>query len=311
MSGFQPNRNYVPQKREKPYRVVGGVRVDVDKGAHTKSWAGQRLMRLIEGAAPGDRLTEGLEYARMGQTRRIEFDLGVVRAAVQGRVSRAHQTTVRVATLAADEWSRATDAMADQAAYAARLLSGELPANIEDAFAPLGLRLFPSEPGELTPSCSCADENPWCKHAVCALTITAHRLGDDPLLIFTLRGLRGDDLLARLRQRRAETSAGRMGPGQYAPRTPALSRLEPAPLESLAHSFWAEAEGLEDLDTAPRPPEVRHALLRRLGASPFKAPSEGGFPLVGLLATCYDLVRESALQLDEVEPEERAEEGEP
>ena len=309
MSRFQPNRPYVPQKREKPYRVVGGVRVDIEHGAHTKSWAGQRLMRLIEAAAPGDRLTEGLEYGRMGQTRRIEFDLGVVSAAVQGRMSRAYTTTLKFSTLAADEWSRATDAMADQAAYAARLLSGELPSNIEDAFAPLGLRLFPAEPAEITPSCNCSDEEPWCKHAVCAAAITAQRLGDDSLLIFTLRGLRGDDLLARLRQRRAETSAGRLGPGQYAPRTPSLSRLEPTPLEQLAHTFWAEADGLEHLDTAPRPPEVRHALLRRLGASPFKAPSEGGFPLVGLLATCYDVVRESALNLEDPAPE--ADEAEP
>lgn len=302
MSNFQPNRNYVPQKREKPYRVAGGVRVDIEHGGHTKSWAGQRLMRLVESAAPGDRLTEGLEYARLGQTRRIDFNLGLVSAAVQGRVSRAYQTTLRFPVLAADEWTRATDAMADQAAYAARLLSGELPSNIEDAFAPLSLHLFPAEAAEIKPACNCADDNPWCKHAVCAAAITAQRLGDDPLLIFTLRGLRGDDLLARLRQRRAETSAGRHGPGQYAPRTPALTRTEPAPFESLLHEFWATPEGLENLDTAPRPPEVRHALLRRLGASPFKAPSEGGFPLVGLLATCYDLVREAALNLDDAPP---------
>jgi hypothetical protein len=71
--------------------------------------------------------------------------------------------------------------------------------------------------------------------------------------------------------------------------------MEPTALASLAHEFWSEPAGLENLDTAPRPPEVRHALLRRLGPSPFKAPSEGGFPLIGLLATCYDVVREAAL----------------
>ncbi len=299
MSGFTPNRPaYTPKPREKPIRVSGGVRLDLENSGHLRSWASQRWMRLVEAAAPGDRLAEGLEYGRLGQTRRIEFEPGVIRAAVQGRVHRAYQTTIRVATLAADEWSRAADAMSDQAAYAARLLSGELPTNIEDAFGPLGLRLFPVEATELTPTCNCADESPWCKHVCCAAALTAQRLADDPLLIFTLRGLKGDDLLGRLRLRRSEASAGRMGPGQYAPRTPALNRLEPAALEDLAHEFWSEAEGLENLDTAPRPPEVRHALLRRLGQSPFKAPSEGGFPLIGLLATCYDVVREAALRGD-------------
>ncbi len=296
MSGFTPHRPQYPARREKPYRVSGGVRLDVEHGAHLRSWSSQRWMRLIESAAPGDRLAEGLEYGRMGQTRRIDFEPGLIAAAVQGRVSRAYQVRIKVGTLAADEWSRAVDAMADQAAYAARLLSGELPANIEDAFGPLGLKLFPTDAAELTPQCNCADEAPWCKHACCAAAITAQRLAEDPLLIFTLRGLRGDDLLARLRLRRSEASAGRLGPGQYAPRTPALSRIEPRPLEELTHEFWAEPAGLEELDTAPRPPEVRHALLRRLGPSPFKGPSEGGFPLIGLLATCYDVVREAALR---------------
>jgi len=37
-------------------------------------------------------------------------------------------------------------------------------------------------------------------------------------------------------------------------------------------------------------------LLRRLGPSPFP---EGRFPLIGLMATCYQLIGEAAIREDE------------
>ena len=63
-------------------------------------------------------------------------------------------------TLTHAESERVISSMVDQAVYAAKLLSGELPPSIEDVFAPLGLRLFPSESGDLTPKCNCRDVAP-------------------------------------------------------------------------------------------------------------------------------------------------------
>ena len=42
-----------------------------------------------------------------------------------------------------------------QAKYAAALLAGELPTNIEDLFAPAGLALFPASASDLSCSCEC------------------------------------------------------------------------------------------------------------------------------------------------------------
>src|SRR5690606_31706193 len=65
------------------------------------------------------------------------------------------------------------------------------------------------------------------------------------------------------------------------------------PLEASIEDFWEAGPALESFETPLRKPEVSYALLRRLGPSPF---TEGRFPLVGLLATCYNSVSRSALQ---------------
>src|SRR5207253_2574024 len=72
------------------------------------------------------------------------------------------------------------------------------------------------------------------------------------------------------------------------------------PLEQTLETFWDSGSGLDRLDLPIEPPPVSHPLLRRLGPSPFAA---GGFPLVGLLATCYEQISESVLSEEEGEPE--------
>ncbi len=190
-------------------------------------------------------------------------------------------------------------AMADQVRYAAKLLSGELPSNIEDVFAPLGLKLFPAEPEDITPKCSCPDwseEEPWCKHTVCLSALLAERLGDDPMMIFGLHGMPAQELIDGLRQKRA---VGVQGPGP-APvllqHVPGVSDVPSPPLDDSLGSFWEVGETLDELDTPIEPPTVNCVLLRRLGPSPFP---EGRFPLIGLMATCYQLIGEAAVRDDD------------
>jgi hypothetical protein len=57
--------------------------------------------------------------------------------------------------------------------------------------------------------------------------------------------------------------------------------------------FWEAGPELEQVDLPVEVPQVSHALLRRLGPSPFP---ESRFPLVGLLATCYDVVSKRAAE---------------
>jgi uncharacterized Zn finger protein len=321
-----------------PRRVTGGVKLSPQKPGEA-SWVTQRWMRLVEGVAPGEQLTEGLEYARVGQTRSIDIGPGSIAARVQGRMPRAYNVAIRLPTYAPEQWAPVIDAMVTQARYAATLLAGELPPNIEDLVVPVGLKLFPADPSDVAVSCNCsiftgipipsaiprapipnpahapppgtpvpppppppppvvrAAGIPWCKHVCCVMALVADRLASDPFLIFALRGLPPDDLVERLRQRRSAAGAGRAtggGSPVYTQHLPGIADHPSPAIETALPSIGAAGE-LDGLDLPIQHPEVSHPLLRRMGAPPFAGAK---FPLVGLLATCYEVVT-NAMVLEE------------
>lgn len=299
-----------------PKKVRGGVRLAAKDGAVCRAWSSQRWMRLVEELAPNEAMAEGLRYAQMGQARSLATDHGRITARVQGRLPAAYGVEVRLPVFEFGEWEHALASMAAEARHVAGLLAGDVPAVIEECFAPHGLRLFPSLASDLTVSCTCATANravrsalgmahpeapqsPWCKHVCCVMALVGDRLGSDPFLIFHLRGLAREDLLERFRQKRAVGGPGSDDAGAtgrpvpvYVPRLPGVDDAGATPgLERALGSFWTPGEALEALELPIREPEVSHVLLRRLGASPFEGTR---FPLVGLLATCYDLIGRSA-----------------
>lgn len=281
-------------------------------------WAGQRWQRLVEQAAIGSRLTEGFEYAKLGQTKRLLFGPGKIDASIQGRADRPYTTAIVMSTIPETAWEGIVAAMSEEALYAAKLLANELPSNIEDVFRPRGLKLFPDDASELTVSCTCADhlaakaealtpaappspDQPpgdpvWCKHVCCLMQLTASRLAAEPFLVFALRGLDGRELIERLRERRAVAGAP---PGDrvpvYVQHVPGVTDQPGPPLDQCLSNFWDARPGLSDLDIPIEPPVVTHPLLRRLGPSPFQAQ----FPLVGLLASCYETISAAAVRKGE------------
>lgn len=282
-----------------PRRVRGGVKFKLKAGETPRSWVTQRLLRVAEQGADAEIYKDGLEYARLGQTKRLTIEETLCEGVIQGRSDKPYTTTLELSQFDAESQERVISAMADQVRYAAKLLSGELPSNIEDVFAPLGLKLFPAEPQDITPKCSCPDwseEKPWCKHTVCLSALLAERMGDDPMIIFGLHGMPSQELIDGLRQKRA---VGVQGPGP-APvllqHVPGVSDVPSAPLDDALGSFWEVGDELKELDTPIEPPTLNCVLLRRLGSSPFP---EGRFPLIGLMATCYQLIGEHAIREDE------------
>lgn len=325
----------VPRPTMHPRRVVGGVRLEYRPSPTAEpaspsapslpigagwSWVSQRWMRPAEERAPNEQIAEGLEYARAGQTRSIDFSPGLITARVQGRLPTAYRAEIRIPTFDHEQWARVVAAMGEQAKYSAAILGGEVPTDIEDLFAPLGLRLFPADDQEFALSCTCdlfrgrdiltREPRPggsvrWCKHICCAMYLTAERLARFPLTVFALRGIDGSELLEQIRQARALSGLARTGGGTasvYVQHVPIDQRLSQPLEESLRQlgvsSFWTgTGEGRDGagagLDLAPTPPVVSHPLLRRLGASPF---ADSKFPMVGLLATCYELAGKAAIQ---------------
>jgi uncharacterized Zn finger protein len=295
MPGPERQRPLDQVRLAKPRRVLGGVRLAGDSPSQ-RTWAAQRLMRLLERVGKGENLVEGLAYARAGQTRRWTVGRGRIEAVVQGRALAPYATSLVIPPLDDEQWNRVLGALAGQSGLAVRLLAREVPAGIEEVFAPLGLRLCPAEPGDVTPACTCVrpdPSDPWCKHACCVLALLAEHLDLDPFAIFTLRGMPGDDLIEQLHRRRSAGSPGGVAPAVYPSNVPGLSDVQAPPLDAAMEHFWDSGPGLRDLDLPVDPPRVTHPLLRRLGPSPIPGAE---FPFVGLLATCYELISEAAVR---------------
>jgi uncharacterized Zn finger protein len=153
--GRSPGPGQYQPRVIKPRKVRGGLKFVAADTGFASSWTAQRWLRLVEAAAPGDNMAEGLWYAREGQTRRLAIEPGKIKAAVQGSIISSYDSTITLPTFTHEQSERLIGAMVDQAVYAAKLLAGELPPNIEDAFGALDLKLFPAEARELVASCNC------------------------------------------------------------------------------------------------------------------------------------------------------------
>jgi uncharacterized Zn finger protein len=292
MADFNANYQTKPTHQlENPRKVRGGVRLTARVAPEDLPWIANTWFRAIMQHCDPAIAELGTEYAQLGQTRTIETEPGIIKAVVQGRAPRGYRITITLPIIEKDKWEPLLRTMADQAVYAANLLSGEVPDNITELFDAQELSLF-CEPQDIKPTCTCDDfkEGQWCKHAACAAIISADLLRRDPLLIFTLRGMPTGELLERLRAARAFTNQSNRhvrqgGPVELDTNAPTLQECAP--------TFFDAGPGLDLLETPLRKPDVSHPLLRRLGPSPF---GEGKFPLVGLLATCYDTISEAVIK---------------
>ena len=185
-----------------PIPVEGGLQARSRRGAIGETWWSQRFIAVLESFGMGSRLQRGKRYARTGQVVAMDIGPGQVKASVQGSRTRPYRVFIETRALTGAEWDAVENAMASNAAFVAPLLAGEMPHEIETAFAGSSGSLFPASAADLDAACSCPDwENP-CKHIAAVFFLLAEAFDDDPFLIFAWRGRNKEELLAGLRARR-------------------------------------------------------------------------------------------------------------
>jgi len=248
-----------------------------------RRWWGDRFWAVMEAIGVARRLERGKRYARAERVLTVSIEPGLVTADVQGSRYEPYRVELRLRVFTAGEWERAVEALASQALFAAKLLSGEMPENIEDVFAEIHLPLFPASTRELEMSCSCPDEIVPCKHVAALYYVLAERLDEDPFLLFRWRGKSRELLLREIRRRRAAEASGQ----------PA-ARAGEASLEESMDQFWKLGEGFDDIIIVVEPPAVSASLLKRLGLPDFWKPHP---EIRGALERLYDKVTERAMAL--------------
>lgn len=183
----------------RPRAVEDGLRAQSTRGDIGTSWWSRRFLDVLESFAIGGRLARGKAYARKGQVMSLEILAGRVTAVVQGSRAEPYDVTISFAGLTAAEWERVETALSEQALPCAKLLAGEVPAELETIFAASGSPLFPAAVGDLQQVCSCPDWGVPCKHLAATFYLLAEAFDADPFLILRWRGRERDELLARLR----------------------------------------------------------------------------------------------------------------
>jgi uncharacterized Zn finger protein len=270
-----------------PIKTTLGIKARSQEGQYTLSWWAARWIMAMENLVDGRRLSRGRSYARDGQVLSIEEKPGGVTALVQGSRLKPYKVSIEVIALADFEWEKVFDVLASQALFAAQLLAGEMPRNIEEAFQAAGTSLFPARLGDLNTDCTCPDWANPCKHVAATHYILAERFDEDPFLLFRLRGRTSEQILAALRERRA-------GAGEEPLiEEPPLEEISPVvSLETLPERFYRLAQPLDEFALSFKEPAIEMSLLKRLGDPNFL----GQESLLATLEPVYRAVRKAALE---------------
>jgi len=263
--------------RSKPKAVRGGIKAQTTRGAFGQTWWAKRWIAVLEGFDLGARLTRGRSYARAGQVKSIAVADGKVTAQVQGSRPSPYRVEIAVRRLDPREWAKVVARLNEQAAFAAKLLAGEMPPEIETVFGEAGASLFPARLDDLATECSCPDWSNPCKHIAAVYYLLGEEFDRDPFLIFRLRGMDRPKLMKAL--------------GASArPAAPPPAAGEPLPPDPAA--FWGGPVP-EDVVGAVSEPPVAAGALRRLGKFPFW---RGDRPLVEVLEPVYRSAREAGVR---------------
>lgn len=279
-------------KPSRPLEAEDGIKARSRRGAFAKNWWAERWIEALERLVDPGRLTRGRSYARKGQVLSIEETKNGVAARVQGSRRTPYKVSIQVAPLSDAQWEKAIDALSEQAIFAAELLAGEMPQDIEQAFQSAGVSLFPARRSDLVTACSCPDPANPCKHIAATHYILGERFDEDPFLLFRLRGRAQEQILQGLRRRRA---------GQETEPDETEEPETITPLDETIDHFWDLGASLETFSTSIRPPAVETPVLKRLGEASF-VPEPG---IQALLLPAYRAISRLALSAAHGEPEDK------
>jgi uncharacterized Zn finger protein len=225
-----------------------------------RSWWGQAWLAALEDTSlDQEQLVRGRAYARSGRVGPIAVSPGRITATVYGDGGEEYRSAVLVAQLTRADWDRLLDTMAATTAHLAALLDGDMPRQLVEAAADVGVRLLPGR-GDLQPECDCLDWDFPCKHAAALCYQAGWLLDSDPFALLLMRGRSQREIVDGLRTRNSRLND-----------TPAAAaETQPVPELGAARPLPDPPPAVSELDyvlTVPPGPGVDPDELRGLAAA--------------------------------------------
>ena len=197
-----------------------------------------------------NRLPRGRTYIRNGSVCHLSLDPGTAHAIVSG--SELYELSIHIKPLDPKKWTAIKTRCQGRIGSLIELLQGKISDEIMAVVTDRSEGLFP-QPDEIRFNCNCPDWADMCKHVAAAMYGIGVRLDTQPELLFKLRGVNHEELIA------VETTLGEMTSGKRSRRR----TLESDALESV---FGIELETKPD---TPPPLKPRKNEQKKLAAKAF------------------------------------------
>ncbi len=179
-------------KLRKQGQFIAPVTIEGRKIA--KSFWGQSWCSNLERYSDYEyRLPRGRSYVRNGFVVDLQIAKGEITARVSG--SDLYNIKIAIAPVTKARWKSICRDCGGTIDSLIELLQGRLAKGVMERVCREGDGLFPS-PDEIKLSCSCPDWADMCKHVAAALYGVGARLDDEPQLVFVLRGVDENELIA-------------------------------------------------------------------------------------------------------------------
>lgn len=230
------------------------------------NWWSKKWNNAISSFTISSTIDSGRECARVGNVLSLEFSKGEIKAEVQGSSAEPYKVNIKISSFTQEQWKKIMNIMVQKSIFCAKLLNGEMPENIEEAFKEGGVSLFPKKQIHLVSQCSCSDvENP-CKHIAAVHYMLGIEFDKDPFVILKLRGMDKEHFLKALRTLRSGNE------GEQVKRKAKIHRRSRKTIEDLKREF----ENFDRIDEevlnmtfSYMTPEVKHGVISTLGIPEF------------------------------------------